>query len=339
MPISQILAASGSSLIPPGIEYLVVGGGGGGASYQGGGGGAGGVIRGILGLASALPNPIGYPGCQNPITSQILNIEIGGGGSPAIGGGSAGNGGASSISGIIGSENKLVIGYGGGAGGSYGSSGSSGGSGGGGGPRDAFPYSNPGGSRLSFTDPCTGFSITQGNQGGQGYSGSPPYPGGGGGGGAGSAGGSKSSSFGQAGNGGNGISHDITGNSLIYGGGGGGGQYDDPVTGQPFAGAGSGGSGGGGRGGVGWRAQGTFRYRDPTAGLDGLGGGGGAGGGSQNGARGGSGVVVIRHTISWPKAFYESNGGIVNYSEVGGYRIYEFKSNGSNFATGRLIFL
>ena len=115
---------------------------------------------------------------------------------------------------------------------------------------------------------------------------------GGGGGALGSAnpaaiGGSGGGSSSNGGLGGNGLISYITGSSgVVYAGGGGGGANDTGI-------AQVGGSGGGGSGGF---LTGST-YTAPTTGTDFLGGGGGGGGGFQNsnyGAKGGSGIVIIR---------------------------------------------
>lgn len=117
----------------------------------------------------------------------------------------------------------------------------------------------------------------QGNVGGNGNL----YGGGGGGGGAGGAG-ADTPAVQVGGDGGAGKESAITGNAVTYAGGGGGGAS---------GGTSAFGGGGGGMGGSSGAA--------PTQGTDGLGGGGGGGGGSsvsanRNGAKGGSGIVIIR---------------------------------------------
>jgi len=129
----------------------------------------------------------------------------------------------------------------------------------------------------------------QGYAGGNGnfsYSGS-------GGGGAGGVGGDASSVGGGAG----GVGHAslITGSSIYYAGGGGGGGHMIGMTG------GEGGAGGGGSGS-------QYTGNPGTPGLDGLGGGGGGGGGQNTivnaaGGNGGSGVVIIKYSISGCTSF------------------------------------
>ena len=119
---------------------------------------------------------------------------------------------------------------------------------------------------------------------GQGYVGGNGeyYGGGGGGGGAGGEGGNTPEAQ-KGGSGGKGRESTITGVSVFYAGGGGGGASDATYA--------LGGKGGGGAGGSSTRA--------PVVGDDGFGGGGGGGGNAslsadRNGAKGGSGVVIIR---------------------------------------------
>lgn len=117
----------------------------------------------------------------------------------------------------------------------------------------------------------------QGNVGGNGKF----HGGGGGGGGAGGAG-ADTPAVQVGGDGGAGKESAITGNAVMYAGGGGGGAS---------GGTSAFGGGGGGMGGSSGAA--------PTQGTDGLGGGGGGGGASsvsanRNGAKGGSGIVIIR---------------------------------------------
>ena len=130
--------------------------------------------------------------------------------------------------------------------------------------------------------------------------------GGGGGAGAGSAG----ISGGGGRNGGSGVSSSISGNTTYYGGGGGGGSYGNSGTGI-------GGIGGGGQGGLG---------NSPlaTAGAANTGGGGGGAGEAQSnpGKNGGSGVVILRY-LGTP----QGTGGTI--TQVGGYTIHTFNSNGS----------
>lgn len=179
-----------------------------------------------------------------------------------------GNGGLKSTNG----DNSVFNGstaIGGGKGADYNySDGSSGGSGGGASGYVPPNYSYPGGG-------TTG----QGTSGGNGCS-SNPSPGSGGGGGAGQSGGTGTNYYG--GNGGSGITNSITGSAVVYAGGGGGHGISNGPT------RGIGGTGGGGNGG------GTTG----TDGTNGLGGGGGAG--TTTPGKGGSGVVIIKYSLSQP---------------------------------------
>lgn len=251
------------------VRALVVGGGGGGGSDNGGGGGAGGFID--------QSNVVVTPGTS-------MNVIVGGGGNGALSNlFTASNGGDSRFS--------TLIARGGGGGGSIDNTpGADGGSAGG---RAANRYGNAENATVTS-------SPTQGSDGGAKSSGGFGGGGGGGAGGAGSPGGSN-----VGGNGGVGRSSDILGHcgcgqypevSVFAGGGGGGGDSNT---------AGTGGSGSGG--------DGSQRGDQvPTQGVDGTGGGGGAAGGSVAGglgARGGSGVVVLRYarTSSVNGVLYEGH--------------------------------
>jgi len=197
------------------VEYLVVGGGGGGGrtdgySYTGGGGGgAGGLVDGMLGLA----------------TQQQYTVTVGAGGTISGDSKTAGNNGFDSVFGTI-------TGFGGGGGGAA-SVGKDGGSGGGassnnttirngGAATQASPgLGNAGGAAV-------GENSTRGN-------------GAGGGGGASGAGSAVLNNTLNGGNGGAGVSRSITGTAVDYAGGGGGGARN---AGTP----GDGGLGGGGKG-------------------------------------------------------------------------------------------
>jgi hypothetical protein len=130
---------------------------------------------------------------------------------------------------------------------------------------------------------------------------------GGGGGGAGGAGGSATGS-----NGGIGVSSSISGSATFYGGGGGGGSW------QVGTGPGLGGQGGGGSGGTAYSPL-------ATAGAANTGGGGGGSGNSQStpvAKNGGSGIVIVRYLGS-----PTGTGGTI--TQVGGYTIHTFNSNGT----------
>jgi hypothetical protein len=169
--------------------------------------------------------------------------------------------------------NDLIIATGGGRGGSgWGDNGNPGGNACGGGGA---------GGRTSFGSGGTGHK--NGGDGVTDWS----HPLGGGGGGYGEDG--HTALQGIPGKGGNGIICAITGDEIYYGGGGGGGMWDS--VDHPI---GQGGLGGGGNG-----ASATIA---PQAGTDGLGGGGGSGSRFFVGAKGGSGIVIIRYYKYLPKA-------------------------------------
>ena len=244
------------------IEYLIVAGGGAGGRYRGGGGGGGGVLEGTTTIASGEHSILVGPGG----TGRFLNS----GEAPT-------NGGNSSAFGLSA--------LGGGRGGFQGAeTPSSGGSGGGGGALDDSAQTGAAG------------TAGQGNAGGAGQY-TLPNGRSGGGGGAGGAGGDGSNT--RAGNGGPGVLSTITGS--YYGGGGGGGlDSRGSVTT-----AGAGGVGGGGAGGRGQRTAPTS-FPDSPAGNGTANTGGGGGGNGQgdlfissgNSGHGGSGIVVVRYTLT-----------------------------------------
>lgn len=206
-----------------------------------------------------------------------MNVVVGAGGAGAVNASSvASNGGNSTFA-------SLVARGGGGGGSIDNTAGADGGSAGG----RAANRSQIAQSAISTTSPL------QGNNGGGKNSGG---FGGGGGGGATSAGAYGGSN--RGGDGGDGLSSSIDENfqelRTYGGGGGGGGDSNTP---------GNGGNGGGGAG----SSRGDIT---PTAGTDGHGGGGGGAGGSIAGglgARGGSGVVILRftRTVSTYAVVYE----------------------------------
>ena len=241
------------------VQILLVGGGGAGGSNAGGGGGAGGVVY---------------------MTNQLLaagtyTVNVGTGGLSAASEGRGGAGGDSSFA-------SLTNAFGGGGGGCWNSSNSgagypasAGGSGGGAGSR------NGGGTAI-------GSGIAgQGHDGGTGSQASA-----GGGGGA-AAAGANSVSDTNAGRGGDGVTNFISGAAIVYGGGGAGGFCHGTTVS-------AGGAGGGGAG----ASQQSDKLA--VAGTDGLGGGGGGGSNSnsggttatQRGARGGSGIVIVRYSTT-----------------------------------------
>ena len=260
--------------VPSGVtslRTLILGGGGGGGFDIGGGGGAGGFRE----VESVLTTP-----------GETATIQVGTGGNgdtsrgvPCVGG----NGTPSSL--VILSASLSAIGGGGGGGqdggGACSTDGIAGASGGGGGVGIQWPRVGGVGSYATDND-----ATTFGNSGGVASPSS--YYAGGGGGGAGGVGGAGSANGSVAigGNGGSGKDSNITGAIVTYAGGGAGGFFQSGTRGI-------GGTGGGGSGGTGGVA--------PDIGTDGRGGGGG-GGGVQNGvygqgARGGSGVVIVRYSF------------------------------------------
>ena len=260
--------------VPSGVtslRALILGGGGGGGFDIGGGGGAGGFRE----VESVLTTP-----------GETATIQVGTGGNgdtsrgvPCVGD----NGTPSSL--VILSASLSAIGGGGGGGqdggGACATDGIAGASGGGGGVGIQWPRVGGVGSYATDSD-----ATTFGNSGGVASPGS--YYAGGGGGGAGGVGGAGSANVSGAigGTGGIGKDSNITGPIVTYAGGGAGGFFQSGTRGI-------GGSGGGGSGGTGGVA--------PDIGTDGRGGGGG-GGGVQNGvygqgARGGSGVVIVRYSF------------------------------------------
>lgn len=125
-----------------------------------------------------------------------------------------------------------------------------------------------------------------------------------------SSGGGGAGSAGSGANGGNGVASTITGSSVTYAGGGGGNAGGNTPA------PGSGGSGGGGAG-------------NGTAGTNGLGGGGGGNwnnGNStaQRGAKGGSGVVILR-TLD----VAVSTTGSPEISSDGAYTVYKYTGDGT----------
>ena len=260
--------------VPSGVtslRTLILGGGGGGGFDIGGGGGAGGFRE----VESVLTTP-----------GETATIQVGTGGNgdtsrgvPCVGD----NGTPSSL--VILSASLSAIGGGGGGGqdggGACATDGIAGASGGGGGVGIQWPRVGGVGSYATDSD-----ATTFGNSGGVASPSS--YYAGGGGGGAGGVGGAGSANGSGAigGTGGSGKDSNITGAIVTYAGGGAGGFFQSGTRGI-------GGTGGGGSGGTGGVA--------PDIGTDGRGGGGG-GGGVQNGvygqgARGGSGVVIVRYSF------------------------------------------
>lgn len=305
-------SASGTTLTPVSIQYLVLAGGGGGALDNGGGAGAGG---GAGGYRSSVTGENSGGGSSAEATVQLIRgttytVTVGGGAARLPGGNGFGNNGSnSSLSG--GTVSIASIGGGGGADSTTNDGrgiavGRGGGSGGGNGAYyDASSTRSP-------------REVGQGFQGGIGVNrlGSSPcaHPdyNGGGGGGAGGQGGDGSCGVGGAG--GAGITSSITGSPVARGGGGGGGKRGGGTGGSASAGGGAGCSG------------------TTTRGSDGTANTGGGGGGSGNdwkaeGTAGGSGVVVVRWLNTLPLA--SATTGSPTYTNTAGYHIYTFTGIGS----------
>jgi hypothetical protein len=270
-------------------DILVVGGGGGGGKTMGGGGGSGGAIY----ITNALINAGKY------------DIVIGRGGNGSTSG-IGENGGNTSV------FNAIALGGGGGGGPwNNGSNGTNGGSGGGGGGSE-YANRNGGTSGNNIYDvyPLNTGLITNynGNNGGIGYDRDQTgswRTGGGGGGGIGTPGqnGTKNS-VNTYGDGGDGVLFNITGIPKYFAGGGGGGNYVSIRGGN----GGKGGGGGGastdypgtvqGLGGIDGGESGKTTIGGNGGENTGGGGGGGAYNGSVSGGNGGSGIVVIRWTVT-----------------------------------------
>ena len=270
-------------------DILVVGGGGGGGKTMGGGGGSGGAIY----ITNALINAGKY------------DIVIGRGGNGSTSG-IGENGGNTSV------FNAIALGGGGGGGPwNNGSNGTNGGSGGGGGGSE-YANRNGGTSGNNIYDvyPLNTGLITNynGNNGGIGYDRDQTgswRTGGGGGGGIGTPGqnGTKNS-VNTYGDGGDGVLFNITGIPKYFAGGGGGGNYKSIRGGN----GGKGGGGGGastdypgtvqGLGGIDGGESGKTTIGGNGGENTGGGGGGGAYNGSVSGGNGGSGIVVIRWTVT-----------------------------------------
>lgn len=296
------------------VEYLSVAGGGGGgggtsgSGSTGGGGGAGGMLTSSANLTSG----------------TALTITIGAGGSAGLTISNNGQVGTTGGNTTITGTGINVDSFGGGGGGArYGRTippgfsyygGYNGGSGGGGTQGD-YPYEYAQNNTQALGVPG------QGNNGGatRGYN---IYSATGGGG-AGSAG-VNAIAYGPGTDGGNGLQSSITTSAVYYAAGGG--------AGGNANGAGLSGTGGSGDGGV-YTGSPSFITNVGSNGRvnkgDGAGGGAatGAGGSGRAGGTGGSGVVIVRWSDSFPVA--TSTTGSPTYTNVGGFRIYEFTSSGT----------
>ena len=276
---SHTFTSSGNFVITDGnntVQYMLIAGGGGGGGHlndiyandPGGGGGAGGLLIGTATMSAGTYSITIGSGGASSSTSTGANggntvLGLGGGGSAtAIGGGGAGSGAG---------NNTTRVGL-------------DGGSGGGGG----------GSSGQQTVSAAGSGTVGQGNAGGTGGAAGTYGQRGGGGGGAGAVGEDAPSN--RSGAGGIGLVNKYKDASGIYyaGGGGAGGSTQTGVStlGQ------AGGTGGGGAGG---NAPGSSNAA--TNGTVNTGGGGGGAGGqgsiaAYTGANGGSGVVVLRYTVS-----------------------------------------
>ncbi|MDD5676592.1 MAG: hypothetical protein PHW60_01195 [Kiritimatiellae bacterium] len=215
-----------------------------------------------------------------------------GGGSTGGGGGAGGYVYSNGFAAAVGNYSVIVGDGGGGV--SWGATGNDGenssfGSitsyGGGGGGHDSITAGNAGGSGGGGGGVHPGGAGTngQGYDGGAGANWTNAFSGGGGGGAA-SVGGDGSVSGG--GNGGTGITNSMSGIAQAYAGGGGGGEYDPGTKGL-------GGSGVGGDGG-------SYADHQATSGQKntGSGGGGTGGNGGETSGHGGSGIVIVRYSIT-----------------------------------------
>jgi hypothetical protein len=113
--------------------------------------------------------------------------------------------------------------------------------------------------------------------------------------------------------GGIGVSSSISGSATFYGGGGGGGSWQTTSTSN-----GVGGTGGGGRGGI----SNTTLAQSGVANTGGGGGGSGSSSATPVAKNGGSGIVIVRYLGS-----PSGTGGTI--TQVGGYTIHTFNSNGT----------
>lgn len=266
------------------IEVLVVAGGGGGgwsqSGYGQGGGGAGGVIY--------IEN---YS--VTPATVYTVTVGTGGAGGTYPAGAAPTAGGLSRFNDIVASGGGVGA-YGDGTA-AYTNAGT-GGSGGGG---SAGPGNNtPGYPNTMLTGTPGNGTVGQGNRGG--YGGNSQYAAGYKGGGGGGAG-EKGQDFWETDpftmpKGGDGLPYDISGSWVYYGGGGGGGaiwsSWTYAMTG------GRGGLGGGGIGGGIGGAGVSGSQIAGTAGAANTGGGGGAGAYQNSGYAGGSGIVILRYSLT-----------------------------------------
>jgi len=277
----------------PSVQYLVIaGGGGGGGNNGGGGGGAGGYRSSVTGELSG-----GGASAESVFTitpATAYTVTVGGGGVGRGGTNAQGGNGQNSVFATITSTG----GGGGGDGDSGTSSGLTGGSGGGGSTTGASVYGAGAG------------TAGQGYAGGTGSTDNASYRNGGAGGGAGAVGQSTSGNSFLA-TGGAGRASSITGTSVTRGGGGGGGGFN-------LSGGVSGAGGAGGGGGV---------NSATGAGTPNTGGGGVGDSISNYTNSGGSGVVILRYSDSFPLA--SATTGSPTVTNPTGFRVYTFTGSGS----------
>ena len=255
--VASFQFANPSAILENSAYFLAVGGGGGGGRTTSGGNHGGGGGGGAGGLLTG----------ALAITSEEYSIYIGEGGNGSDNAGAQGSNGSDTA--ISNSTTEVALALGGGGGGSIGSPmavrvGLDGGSGGGG------VRGSAGGSGTTGQGYAGGGTGTSGTMNG------------GGGGGAGGAGYGDSYSLA----GGDAVGSAITGYYKMYAGGGGGGSADAFLHGV-------------GGGGVGGNGGSYVLNLVGTAGKVGTGSGGGGGGNGTTaaGAKGGSGIVVIRYTV------------------------------------------
>lgn len=286
------------------VEYLIIGGGGPGGKAPGNVGGAGACGGG--GAGEFIPG-------STVVTVKPYPVVVGLGGTYGVG---ISNGQPSSFDGVTAAGGGFGGVYNGGAG-----NGNSGGSGGGSG------QPGTGGTKLG------GVGIGQNTHNG----GKTVIPagkstgGGGGGGGAGTAGSDCAPHY-YGGKGGDGKMSRITGQEVFRAAGGGGAGCNASSGSGTGAGVpGAGGIGGGGNGG-------GFNAAYPTAGADKTGSGGGGGNGvNRPGARGGSGIVIIRYQLHVPSTAPEpidrinATGGTITeiLQDSVKYRVHTFLVDGT----------
>ena len=260
-------------------------------------------------VATVNPFPLAASNSASSLSVDYL-IVAGGGGSGGFGGG-GGAGGALLGSATVLGTYAVVVGAGGNGESSPDVGGSNGANssfnsvvaiGGGTGRHGGLGTNggSGGGNGYGTASPTSSFVAGQGSSGGFGYLTGPGYPGGGGGGATGVGGNASANSGGTAGNAGAGLLSSISGAPVYYAVGGPGAARSGGVNGTPATGGSS-------------------------VGQDGApnrGNGGGGGLVQWVGKNGGSGIVIVRY-LGTP----QGTGGTI--TQVGGYTIHTFNSNGS----------